>query len=45
MSIAEVLALADRDSVNLPPMSQDKADLCAALIASARSQTDVRRAS
>jgi len=38
MTISEVRALADRDSAAVPPLSQDQADLCAALIASARSQ-------
>jgi hypothetical protein len=38
MTIAEVLAVADRDSAAVPPLSQGTADLCAALVASARSQ-------
>jgi hypothetical protein len=37
MSIADVLAVADADSVNVPPLSQDTADYCAAVLASARS--------
>jgi len=33
-SLAEVLAAADRDAAELPPMSQETADLVAAILAS-----------
>jgi hypothetical protein len=38
MTIADVLAVADADSVNVPPLSQDKADYCYAVLATARSR-------
>jgi len=37
MTTTDVIALADRDSVCVPPLSQAQADYTAALLASARS--------